>query len=700
MSKHFVPNYDEHEQGLDQDFDATRPATVERRSRTSQTAPTHRELIERLRNASPGGTELAGTQPKARSGSSAPATLRAVLYLRVSTEEQAKTGGEAEGYSIPYQRKECRSKAAALGAAVVGEYVDAGESARSSNRPELQRMLGDLRSKHVDLVIVHKIDRLARNRDDDVDINRAIAQAGAKLVSAAEPIDDSPSGRLLYNVMADVAQYHSDNLAVEVLKGMTTKATTGGTPYRAPLGYLNHKEIRPDGSIVRTVVVDDHRAPLVRWAFEAYAMGDWTTITLREALEQKGLTSRPTPRKPAKPISLNTLTHMLHNPYYTGIVVYRGAYHQGKHQPLVTIETWLRVQDVLAAHHLTSEKTRKHPHYLKGTIFCGGCGHRLVYSRNTGNGGTYEYFFCLARRAKRTNCLRSAIRVDAIEAGVERFYSVFRLHPNQVAELRVAIHFELQASQAQAKDEAQRAARRLQHAEDQQRKLLEAHYAGAVPLDLLKTEMHRLTREQANATTQLHSAETALTELQNQLDRVLHVAEHCEQHYAQAPPAIRRQINQGLFQKLYISHDGHVERAEFTEPFATVIRHPTHRPHQGHRENDLDGRGVNETDWVHLVGTLAHPAPAVERLVAQAAGWRYPRDINLVRRATLAPSSRPLRPDGASNKRCEQVAHQGPGSAPNRLRPGTPPTLSARLITARFEVEAERADVAHGTEGL
>lgn len=101
---------------------------------------------------------------------------------------------------------------------MVGEYLDAGESARSSNRPELQRMLAALRAKHVDLVIVHKIDRLARNRNDDVDINRSIAQAGAKLISAVEPIDDSPSGRLLYNVMADVAQYHSDNLALEVLK--------------------------------------------------------------------------------------------------------------------------------------------------------------------------------------------------------------------------------------------------------------------------------------------------------------------------------------------------------------------------------------------------------------------------------------------------------------------------------------------------
>src|SRR5262245_44085909 len=96
---------------------------------------------------------------------------RAVIYLRVSTREQARVGGEAEGYSIPAQREACRRKATALGAVVVDEFVDAGESARTSRRPELQRMLAHVRDEPVKYVIVHKIDRLARNRVDDVEIN-------------------------------------------------------------------------------------------------------------------------------------------------------------------------------------------------------------------------------------------------------------------------------------------------------------------------------------------------------------------------------------------------------------------------------------------------------------------------------------------------------------------------------------------------
>ena len=98
---------------------------------------------------------------------------RAVLYLRVSTTRQARSGGETEGYSIPAQRAACPRKAADLSAEVVDEYVDAGASARSADRPALQALLDRLiEQRDIDYVIVHKIDRLARDRADDVAIVR------------------------------------------------------------------------------------------------------------------------------------------------------------------------------------------------------------------------------------------------------------------------------------------------------------------------------------------------------------------------------------------------------------------------------------------------------------------------------------------------------------------------------------------------
>jgi DNA invertase Pin-like site-specific DNA recombinase len=147
----------------------------------------------------------------------------AVLYLRVSTREQAERGGEAEGFSIPAQREACRRKAEALSVAIDAEFVDAGESARSTRRPNLQKMLRYLEEHPVQYVVVHKIDRLARNRADDVEITLAIQKAGATLVSCTENIDQTPSGRLLHGIMSDIAEFYSANLAHEVMKGLSRR---------------------------------------------------------------------------------------------------------------------------------------------------------------------------------------------------------------------------------------------------------------------------------------------------------------------------------------------------------------------------------------------------------------------------------------------------------------------------------------------
>ncbi len=149
--------------------------------------------------------------------------VTAILYLRVSTKEQAEAGGQAEGYSIPAQREACARKAEQLGAIVATEFVDRGESARSANRPELQKMLTHVAEHPTSYVIVHKVDRLARNRADDVEITLALRTAGVTLVSCTESIDDTPSGMLLHGIMSSIAEFYSRNLATKSSKAASKK---------------------------------------------------------------------------------------------------------------------------------------------------------------------------------------------------------------------------------------------------------------------------------------------------------------------------------------------------------------------------------------------------------------------------------------------------------------------------------------------
>lgn len=191
-------------------------------------------------------------------------TTLAVSYLRVSTKEQAERGGRDEGFSIPAQRDANLRKARDLNAIVVEEFIDAGESARKADRPELMRMIEYVKTHQVAYCIVHKVDRLARNRADDVAIHLALKDAGVILVSATENIDETPSGMLLHGIMSTIAEFYSRNLANEVTKGMTQKAATGGTVGRAPIGYLNVHKRDELGRDIPAVIPDPDRAALVR----------------------------------------------------------------------------------------------------------------------------------------------------------------------------------------------------------------------------------------------------------------------------------------------------------------------------------------------------------------------------------------------------------------------------------------------------
>jgi site-specific DNA recombinase len=474
----------------------------------------------------------------------------AVLYLRVSTKDQAKKGGEEEGFSIPAQRDAGRRRAAALNAVIVAEFIDAGESAKSARRPELQSMLRFLKESRVDYVIVHKVDRLARNRADDIEITLAIQASGATLVSCTENIDETPSGLLLHGIMSSIAEFYSRNLANEVAKGLVQKAKSGGTPGKAPVGYLNVRHFE-SGREIRTVQVDKERAPLVKFAFESYATGNWRLQALADELNKRGLTVPATRSKPVTQIHVSRLQFMLKNPYYKGIVSYCGVDYAGAHKPLVSSSTWQTVQEVLAAHNQRGEKQRRHNHYLKSTLFCGRCGSRMIVTHSRSHTGRiYDYFTCVGKHQKRTDCTLRAIRISRIEELVEDHYGQVEL-PAQIREiLEPRLREDLDEHYATAREERARLIKRRTKILDERSKLLQAHYAGALPLDLLKSEQDRLTRGLTLIDGRLERSEDHQASVEANVARALGLIVDCQAAYQSASATIRRQFNQFFFDRI------------------------------------------------------------------------------------------------------------------------------------------------------
>jgi site-specific DNA recombinase len=514
---------------------------------------------------------------------------KAVIYVRVSTKEQAERGGETEGFSIPAQREACERKAASMEAVVVERFIERGESAKTADRPELQRLLAFVAEHPIQYVIVHKVDRLARNRADDVTITLAIRQAGAELVSVSENIDQTPSGLLLHGIMSSIAEFYSRNLATEIIKGSVQKAKNGGTPTRAPLGYRNVR-LMEQGREVRTIEVDTERAPLIAWAFEAYATGEWTVRRLVAELNRRGLTTTPGPRTPSKPLSDTQLQKLLRHPYYLGLVRYRGVLYPGKHPALVDPETWQAVQDLLSARNLAGEKQREHPHYLKGSIYCGTCGARLIvnHAKNR-HGSVYPYFVCLGRQQDKHSCSQRALRIELVETAVAAHYASVQLRAPELAAVRAFMEEELASVRLGAEQERKAQRQRQRQLEAEQQALLDAHLAEAVPLDLLKAKQDTMTAKLETIRGRLVEIEADFARAESNLTRALAFAGNCHAAYGEGSPTVRRQFNLAFFERLLI--DEHYDiSGELAPPFATLLGDPLRRATVEQADEDLRQR--------------------------------------------------------------------------------------------------------------
>ena len=478
---------------------------------------------------------------------------RAVSYIRVSTREQAQRGGSEEGFSLPAQREANKRKAQSMGALVVKEFADRGESARSANRPELQKMLAYLKQDGgIDYVIVHKLDRLARNRADDVEINRAFEQAGVRLISTSENIDQTPGGMLLHGIMSSIAEFYSRNLANEVIKGMGEKARNGGTLGKAPLGYLNVRAKDENGREIRTIALDEERAPLIRLAFSEYATGNWTVSQLAKHLNTLGLSIPSTPRRCAKPITATRLHEILRHPYYKGIVTFQGVEYAGKHEPLVDSQTWQTVQAILASRRY-GERQRIHNHFLKSTIVCGQCGARLsVQNAKNSKGTIYPYFVC-ARRCRLHDCAFRAVLIDVVEDRMVELYRTIQLSAADRTQIEHYLHDELAQIEGDKAKAIRSLTTRRTNLEDKRRRLMHAHYEGAVPLDLLKEEQAKLTSELNHIERQLTAYQADAAEVRQHLAQALDLLEDCHRLYTAAPDHLKKLLNQVFFERVLVN---------------------------------------------------------------------------------------------------------------------------------------------------
>lgn len=292
----------------------------------------------------------------------------AAAYIRVSTDDQVE-------YSPASQLEKIREYAKRNGYILPDEFIfrDEGISGRNTKkRVEFNRMIGIAKQKPkpFDTILLWKFSRFARNREDSIVYKSMLRkQCGIDVVSISENTGDDKMSVLIEALIEAMDEYYSINLSEEVKRGMTEKASRGELVMCPPFGYM---------SVNGKAVIDPETGPIAQKMFEDFANGKPTT----RIAEWLNLDLKVKSRRGSN-MTQRTISKILRNKFYIGIISWGGVTAQGQHEALITKELFDRVQERFKEPQYVKyqrEKPPKRPFMLQGLVRCDNCGYTLCHS--------------------------------------------------------------------------------------------------------------------------------------------------------------------------------------------------------------------------------------------------------------------------------------------------------------------------------
>ncbi|MEK7874645.1 MAG: recombinase family protein [Pseudomonadota bacterium] len=353
--------------------------------------------------------------------------MNCAIYIRVSTEDQAK-----EGYSLEVQREYLESFAVREGYEVFRVYSDDGISAYSTRRPALQQLLADAKAKRFELVLVHKIDRFSRNLKDLLMLVDELFSYGVAFKSATEPFDTTTSaGKLMFQQLGSFAEFERNRIAERVFPGMIKGVQRGnwqGARF-APFGYTYNKA-------KKLLEVEDREANIVKLIYTMYLSGK-STHDIAAYLDKKGYNTRT-----GKQSYNKFICDILKNQIYTGKIVWNKKHYdknqktkkhykyirndpskilvaQGRHKPIIDEEDFAEVQKLLANKTRTWRPRAKNNEYLlTGLLTCSKCSHKYNGVSTISNHRTNikkRWYRCSGPYANHIRCTNRSVKAEDIE---------------------------------------------------------------------------------------------------------------------------------------------------------------------------------------------------------------------------------------------------------------------------------------------
>ncbi|EGL82060.1 Resolvase domain containing protein [Caldalkalibacillus thermarum TA2.A1] len=357
--------------------------------------------------------------------------MKAALYIRVSTEEQAK-----EGFSITTQKERLTAFCESQGWEIYDYYIEDGKSAKDMDRPELQRLLSDVENEKLDIVLVYRLDRLTRSVRDLYELLQTFEQHNVKFKSATEVYDTTTAmGRLFITLVAALAQWERENLAERVRVNMEQMVYEGKRPGAPiPYGYDKDENVIPEEKetlrLLRKLYMDGHG-----------------TNTVAKKLNQMGRLKRG--------VEWTTFTvyYVLDNPYYAGLIRWGSKKKNGKypskkkeelvdtitvpgsHEPIFTVEEYEEHKAEMKRRSFKGYNIKNH-YWFKGVAKCHKCGSAMTgrekrTKRQDGSVYSVLYYIC-SRKQSGLTCPMPLIRQELAEKLIMEHIAEIKLDKKEI----------------------------------------------------------------------------------------------------------------------------------------------------------------------------------------------------------------------------------------------------------------------------
>lgn len=482
----------------------------------------------------------------------------AVLYIRVSTDEQAKYG-----YSIDMQQNQCFNFALKEGYNVSGIYIDDGYTAKNTNRPKFQQLLTDIKSKknNINAVIVWRCDRMVRNNNIyHSTIVPKFAQYGVLLLSATENNDISnPYGRYIRNTQINNAELESELTSIRTKENLKEKARQGYFPCAIPpVGY---KRIVKSGK--KIIVPDEIKSPYIKEVFQLYIDGfSYKEIALK--LAKKGFTHNNKPC--SKKLVENILT--VYDVFYIGKFTFKGEIYNGKHEPIISLEKYCEFKKIRENRFVA--KTTKHDFLYKGMIVCPKKEKLFVGEVQNGKhkSGEYKYYRCHHQCEFYNNCKR-IIKEETIDKAIIEAISTLSMTKEQFQDLRTdlkAIMYKNHEMNEQRKSQIEVQLKKL---ENRLLALYDDKIDGLISQEIYTRKRDTWQNQIDDLSIELSALNKTHAEIFNRIENMLELCKDLTGAYLRQPNHKKRVLIKLLCSNLF--YDGSKLTITIKEPFKALM---------------------------------------------------------------------------------------------------------------------------------